>query len=73
MLKTEFKHLNENCFFTVINFTLKQDIVIPLEIDPAPFWANSFLYFYENQFMTELISNNKFKTRRFHSIKSDLR
>ena len=70
MLKTEVKHLIENCFFTVVNIALKQDICIPLGIDPALFWVNLFLHFYENQFMAELISNNKFKTRRFHSTKS---
>ena len=38
-------------------------------IDPAPFWANLFLYAYENNFMTDLISTDKVKARRFHSTK----
>ena len=32
-------------FFTVANITLKQDIGIPMGVDPAPFWANLFLTF----------------------------
>ena len=38
-------------------------------IDPAPFWANLFLYFHEDQFMTHLINSDKVKARHFHSIK----
>ena len=69
LLKTTVKHLIENCFFTVANITLKQDKGISMGIDPALFWANLFLYFYQNQFMTELISNNEIKYQHFHSIK----
>ena len=38
-------------------------------IDPAPFWANFFLHTYENEYMSELISNDKLKARRFHTTK----
>ena len=38
-------------------------------IDPAPFWANLFLYTYENEYMSELISNDKVKARHFHATK----
>ena len=40
-----------------------------MRIYPAPFWGNHFLYFYENQFMTESISDNKIKVQHFHSTK----
>ena len=66
-LKTAVIHLIENCYFTVGNITLKQAIGIPMGIDPAPFWANLFLYFYENKFITSLISTDKVKARHFHS------
>ena len=69
MLKNAVKHLIENCFFTVANITLKQDIGIPRGIDLVPFWAYLCLYFYENQIMKELFSNNKIKSRHFHSTK----
>ena len=68
-LKVAIKHLIQNCFFIVGNVVLRQAIGIPMGIDPAPFWANLFLYAYENNFMTDLISTDKVKARRFHSTK----
>ena len=38
-------------------------------IDPAPFWANLFLYQYEQRYMTELIDRDKAAARHFHSTK----
>ena len=38
-------------------------------IDPAPFWANLFLYTYEKEYMSELISNDKVKSRHFYWTK----
>ena len=66
--KIKARHI-EYCFFTARKITLKQDTGIPMGIDPAPVWANLSLYFYENQFMTKIISNNKIKARYFHSTK----
>ena len=47
----------------------KQDIRIPLCIDPVPFWANLFLLFFESKHVQNLIfkkSNNKYHvTNRF--------
>ena len=68
-LKIAVKHLIQNSFFTVGNTTIKQTIGIPMGIDPAPFWANLFLYFYEDKYITTLISSNKVKARHFHSTK----
>ena len=36
------------------NSLLRQKIGIPMGIDPAPFWANLFLYTYENEYMSKL-------------------
>ena len=49
------------------NSLLRQKIGIPMGIDPAPFWANFFLYTYENEYISELISNDKVKARHFHA------
>ena len=72
-LKMAVKHLIENCFFTVGTCVLKQDIGIPMGIDPAPFWANLFLYTYESEFISNLIKSgpnqDKAKARHFHSTK----
>ena len=38
-------------------------------IDPAPFWANLFLYTYENEYMSDLISADTSRVRHFHSTK----
>ena len=48
---------------------MRQAIGIPMGIDPAPFWANLFLYRYEERYMTDLILSDKRKTRHFHSTK----
>ena len=38
-------------------------------IDPAPFWANLFLYTHKNEYKPELISNDKVKACHFHATK----
>ena len=63
-LKTAINHLMEKCYF---NVTTKQ--AISMGIDPAPFWANPFLYSYEEEYMSPLISSDKIKGRHFHSTK----
>ena len=68
-LKVAVKHLIQNCFFSVGNTVLRQAIGIPMGIDPAPFWANLFLYAYESSFISNLITTDKVKARHFHSTK----
>ena len=50
--KTAINHLIQNCYFNVGNVTVKLTIGVPMEIDPAPFWSNFFLYYYEEQYMS---------------------
>ena len=50
------------------NSLLTQKISIPMRIDPTPFWATLFLYTYENEYISALISNDKVKARHFHAI-----
>ena len=66
-LKAAVKHLVQNCYFTVGNVVLRQAIGIPMGIDPAPFWANLFLYRFEQKYMSNLIITDKVKARHFHS------
>ena len=68
-LKMAVKYLIENCYFTVGTVVLRQAIGIPIGIDPAPFWANLFLYQYEQRYMAELIERDKVAARHFHSTK----
>lgn len=68
-LKAAVSYLIENCYFTVGNLVFLQAIGIPMGIDPAPFWANLFLYTYEEQFVTNTIPTDPVKARHFHSTK----
>ena len=36
-------------------------------IDPAPFWANLFLYTYEHDYINKLIKEDRIKAKHFHS------
>ena len=65
-LKSVVKHLITESFFCVGNYTLIQTIGIPMGIDPAPFWANLYLYKYEKDFMKGLISKDKPRALRYH-------
>ena len=38
-------------------------------IDPAPFWANLFLYTYESDYVRNLIKTDKAKAAHFHATK----
>ena len=46
---------------------MRQKIGIPMGIDPAPFWANLFLYTYEHNYIKELIKTDRVKAKHFHS------
>ena len=66
--KTAINHLIENCYF-VGNVTMKQTIDIPVGTDQAPFWANSFLHSFGEEYMSSLISSGKIKVEHFYSTK----
>ena len=68
-LKDALKHLVRKCYFTVGNTIMRQAIGIPMGIDPAPFWANLFLYQYEHRYMDTLITGNNKNARHFHATK----
>ena len=71
-LKVAVKHLILSCFFVVGNMLFIQGIGIPMGIDPAPFWANIYLYTYESKYIDNLTKNNsskdnKIRARKFHA------
>ena len=68
-LKAVVHHLITECYFTVGNTVFLQCIGIPMGIDPAPFWANLFLYWYENKYICSLSSLNDKRIYKFHSTK----
>ena len=65
-LKSVVKQLIENCYFNIGNLLLSQIIGIPMGIDPAPFWANLFLYTYESDFINKLIKRDQSKALHYH-------
>ena len=50
-LKHAVSFLIKRSFFTIFYLLLKQDIGILMEICPAPFWKNVFLYFFDSLFL----------------------
>ena len=57
------KHLISETYFQVGYTLFRQCIGIPMGIDPAPFWANLYLFFYESEYVTSLIKSKDKETR----------
>ena len=64
-MKAAIKYLLDNSFFTVGNCLFRQVIGIPMGSDPAPFFANLFLYFYESKWVKTVMKNDLRRARRF--------
>jgi hypothetical protein len=64
-LKALVKHLITRTYFVVGNLLIRQSIGIPMGIDPAPFWANLYLHYYEHKFITNLMRTDKRRARKF--------
>ena len=64
-IKLAIKYLISSCYFTVGNNVFIQTIGIPMGIDPAPFWANLYLYKFEKRFMKDL-GNSDMTAKKFH-------
>ena len=64
-LKSLVKHLITQTYFIVGNLVIRQSIGIPMGIDPAPFWTNLYLHFYEHKFITNLMAHDKIRARKF--------
>ena len=67
-IKDAVAYLLLNCYFTIGPKIFCQIIGIPMESDPAPFFANLFLYFYESKWMNELKKNDLIKARKLCNI-----
>ena len=65
-----------NRFFTeknlIGNLMFKQDIGIPMVIEPASFWANLFLYFFYSKHIQNLISKKLTRAYKYHATCDDL-
>ena len=64
-IKQLITHLIKQCHFQFANLVLRQIIGIPMGIDPAPFWANLYLYYYEEKHVTSLMKTDSFRARLY--------
>ena len=60
--------LINKCLFGIGDMIFKQDIGIPMGIDPAPFWDNLFRYFFESNYIKQFISNGSSKAYKYHEF-----
>ena len=67
-IKKAITFLLSNCFFTLGDQLFRQVIGIPMGSDPAPFFANLFLYFHEEKYMKKLKKVDKRKARRYGNV-----
>ena len=64
-IKSMVAHLISKSYFTLGNLVFRQCIGIPMGIDPAPFWANLYLYHYESIYITRLSTTEKYRGTKF--------
>ena len=64
-IKQLITHLIKQCYFQFANLVLRQVIGIPMGIDPAPFWANLYLYWYEQKHVSSLMKTNQANARLY--------
>ena len=60
--------LIKNAYFRVGNLVFRQIIGIPMGSDPAPFFANLFLFYYECKWIKKLSKEDYGRARRLHNI-----
>ena len=61
-LKKAVKYLLQNCFCKLGNRIFRQLIGIPMEPDPAPFFANLFPHYYETRWIRQLRKSDRVAT-----------
>ena len=59
------KYLLDNCHFKFGNKLFRQIVGIPMGSDPAPFFANLFLYQYESRWLNRMKKENNILARKF--------
>ena len=62
------EYLVTNCFFRFGNKLFRQDIGIPMGSDPAPYFANLFLYHYESTWLKTVKKNDNILARKFGNV-----
>ena len=67
-MKDAVSYLRSSCYFTVGPKIFCQIIGIFMGSDPAPFFANLFLYYYESRWMNELKKKDLIRARKVCNI-----
>ena len=62
------KFLLDNCHFKCGNKLFRQIIGIPMGSDPAPYFANLFLYRYESRWLPKMKKENPVLARKFGRV-----
>jgi len=61
-------YLIKNCHFKLGDKLFRQDIGIPMGSDPAPAFANLFLFHYESSWLKSIKKNNYILARKFGQV-----
>ena len=67
-IKDAVTYLLSNCYFHVGFKIFRQIIGIPMGSDPAPFFANLFLYYYESKWINEIKRTDLIRARKLCNI-----
>ena len=67
-IKKTVDYLMLNCYFTIGNKIFRQVIGIPIGSDPAPFFANLFLYYYESEWVKSLKKTDLIKAQKLKNM-----
>ena len=60
--------LIKNAYFKFGNKLFRQDIGIPMGSDPAPCFANLFLYYYESSWIKSIKKTDNILARKFGNV-----
>ena len=61
-------YLIKNCYFKLGNKLFRQDIGIPMGSDPAPAFANLFLFHYESSWLNSVKKTSNILARKFGQV-----
>ena len=70
LLMAMIEYLVDNIYVHVGNRVFRQCIGIPMGTDCAPLLANLYLFYFEYQYMKNLMKNNRGKAKQFsHTVR----
>ena len=67
-IKLAIRYLMSNCYFVFGNRVIKQDIGIPMGSDPAPFFANLFLFYFNDKWVRNVQRSDLFRASKFPTV-----